>query len=438
MDNTPDLPPPNATSDRPRVRYVDATPIEHEGQNLFVLRDAEGVCPNEITVPPITYYIMALMDGTRDLAEVETEVARQTGQTFEREKLEGLLENLDEAYLLANERSAERLRAIEEEFKALEVRPAAHAGEAYPDDPKELVQTFDGFFTNSKGPGTPNGVHTRRPLGLVTPHIDLRCGGPCMAWGFDRLRCESPADLYIILGVAHNPAPNLYTLTDKDFDSPLGAAMTDRDAAARLRELYGADRLSGELVHKREHSVEFQTVFLKYLHREGGDIENDFKILPLLCGSLHEDLADGKPDPVKRPDVGEFVAALRQLIAEYKGKVCIIAGVDLSHVGRKFGHDYGADKLRQDIVRSADLRMLEHIENRSPEDFFDHFRGDANARNVDAVAAVYTMLHVLDDGTVGDSAGEANGKAKAELLNYDQYIEEPTDSMVSFAAMALY
>lgn len=254
-----------------------------------------------------------------------------------------------------------------------------------------------------------------------------------MAWAFDRLRCETPPDLYVVLGVAHHPTRNLYTLTDKDFDSPLGPAATDRDAAERLRELYGTERLAGQLAHRREHSIEFQTVFLKYIHRDAGD----FKILPLLCGSLHEELADGDRPALERPDVGEFVAALRQLIDEYDGHVCIIAGVDLSHVGRKFGHDYGADTLRQDIVRRADLEMLGHVQNRSPEDFFDHFRRDANARNVDAVAAVYTMLHVLGPGAGGgsDDGGTADD---AELLKYDQYIEEPTDSMVSFASMALY
>jgi AmmeMemoRadiSam system protein B len=226
---------------------------------------------------------------------------------------------------------------------------------------------------------------------------------------------------YIILGVAHHPTPNLYTLTDKHFETPLGVAKTNQTAAEKLRELYGANRLSGEMAHRLEHSIEFQVIFLQYLHRDGPD----FTILPILCGSLDPELHRENGPPHSLPQVGEFCESLRKVIDELGPRTCVIAGVDLSHVGKKFGDEDGVDDFRSDLIRSADLRMLDHVASRDPEAFFDHFRPDKNARNVDAVSAVYSMLHVI-------------GPGEGELLSYEQYRERETESLVSFASLALY
>ena len=178
--------------------------------------------------------------------------------------------------------------------------------------------------------------------------------------------------------------------------------------------------MTGEYAHKFEHSVEFQAVFLKYLHRD----DHDFTILPILCGSLEEEL-EKDAAPRDRPDVGEFCAALEKLIDELGPRVCVIAGVDLSHVGKKFGDAEGVDDFRAGLVRAADMRMLDCVKQCDPEAFFDHFRPDGNARKVDAISAVYSMLHAL-------------GRGEAQLLNYDQHRETETESMVTFASMAIY
>ena len=272
-----------------------------------------------------------------------------------------------------------------------------------------------GYFEGLEG-----GARVHLPRGLMVPHIDFRVGGRSIALGLAALDGSRPAPLYIILGVAHRPARNLFTLEDKPFATPLGQVDVDRLAASRLRQLYGAQRLDGSIVHQREHSIEFQAVALKYLHRDAGE----FKILPILCGSLHEELESGKA-PDAREDVRDMIAALRTLIAERNGRVTIIASVDLSHVGRKFDEDRGVDDLRAGLVQAADARMLERILALDAEGFFNHFREDGNARNVDAVTAVYIMLRALE------------GKGQAEQLDYRQWREIETDSMVTFASISI-
>lgn len=401
----------------PPIRYVEAIQIEHEGQPMVLIRDPEGLATEMLAVPFPIFLVMSLLNGHRNTQEIQQLLAEAVGSSFcTNEDLDRIVGELDELYLLENERTAGRRSKMEREFAELATRPAVHAGGAYPAQAADCTQMFDGFF---EGLGA-NG-RGKRPRGLVVPHIDLRIGGKCLAEGLAKLDPQRPPQLYIILGVAHQPAKNLFTLTDKSFETPLGLVQTDLRAAGRLRALYGAQRLDGEYAHRNEHSVEFQAVALKYLHRNGPD----FKILPILCGSMHEELSLEKLSPAQKPVVKEFIEALRRLIDEYEGDVCVIASVDMSHVGIKFGDQQGIDEARAKKVRKADEAMLELIAAIDPEGFFDHFRPDANERNVDAVTAVYVMLHAL-------------GQGRGQRIKYEQWHEEETDSMVTYASVAIY
>jgi AmmeMemoRadiSam system protein B len=404
----------------PPVRYLDAVQIEHEGQPLVLLRDLEGLFSETLAVSLPFFLVMSLLDGERGAAEVQQILAEATGggAVVTAEDIDRIVQELDSFYLLENARAAARREQVRAEYEALAVRPAAHAGAAYPEEPDACAKMFDELFA-----GLPCSDGERPlPRGLMLPHIDLRVGGRCLAEGYTRLDPKRPPRLYIILGVAHQPARNLFTLTAKDFATPLGVVQTDPAAVARLRELYGAERLSGDFCHKQEHSVEFQAVTLQYFHRENPD----FKILPILCGSLHEQLLVPGDKPIERRDVRDFVQALQAIVEDYDGDVCIIASVDLSHVGLKFGDSDGVDELRATLVQSADALMIERVEAVDAESFFDHFRPDANARNVDAVTSVYVMLHALGN------------RGRGERINYQQWKEEETDSMVTYASVAIY
>jgi len=92
----------------------------------------------------------------------------------------------------------------------------------------------------------------------------------------------------------------------------------------------------------------------------------------------------------------------------------------------KFGDEHGIDDLRAQSIRRADEEMLELIRRRDAEAFYNHFRTDDNARHVDAVPAVYVMLHVLGPDGLGLP------------IDYEQWREEETQSMVTYASMAFY
>ena len=404
----------------PPMRLLEALQVEHDGQPLIVLQDPEGLCEEQVAVSLPFFLVISLMDGRSEGCDIQRELMRLTGgQIIALDQIDQIAAEADKVYLLENARAVARRAGLEREFEALAARPACHAGHSYPDDPEECRAFFSELFQGL--PRSDGAAAGRRPRGLILPHIDLRIGGRAIARGLASLDPARPPRLYVILGVAHRPTRNLFTLTDKSFQTPLGLARTDRRAADRLRELYGAGRLDGAIAHKTEHSVEFAAVALRHLHGQA----TDFAILPILCGSLTDEIEPGGSSPLARPEVGGFVQALRTLFAEYEGDVCIIASVDLSHVGIKFGEMEGVDDERAQAVGEADRRMLGLVERMDPEGFFDHFRQDGNARNVDAVTAVYVLLHTLGGGA-------------CETIVYEQWREQETDSMVSYASLVIY
>ncbi|MBI2302295.1 MAG: AmmeMemoRadiSam system protein B, partial [Armatimonadetes bacterium] len=235
------------------------------------------------------------------------------------------------------------------------------------------------------------------------------------------------ADLFVVLGIAHSSSvwpdpPPLATLTRLDFDTPLGTVHTDRDFVARLAGHYAAaggdreDLFRDELVHRAEHSVEFQTLFLQHLH--GG---REFRIVPILLGSLHE-FYDCPEEVTGRDGLGPLLSALAAATAEHDGEVCLVAGADLAHVGPRFGAEEPVQEGDLDAIAERDLDALRRFVDGGGDAFFEHFAADGNARNVCSVSNLYVLRALLPD-------------ASAELLRWD-VAYDPSQS-VSFAALAL-
>ena len=53
----------------------------------------------------------------------------------------------------------------------------------------------------------------------------------------------------MILGVAHQACQRRFVLTRKDFETPLGTALTDRSYVDRIAEIAGMQYFDDELAH---------------------------------------------------------------------------------------------------------------------------------------------------------------------------------------------
>ena len=209
----------------------------------------------------------------------------------------------------------------------------------------------------------------RRLRGLIAPHIDFHRGGPTYAWAYRALLERSDADLFVILGTCHGGMADPFTVTLKPYDTPLGPAEVDRGFFEALQRRYRHDLLASETAHRSEHSIEFQAVMLRRLL---GD--RPFTILPVLASFLHEAVWTGGA-PEADPRVPRFLDALGESIAGSARKVCVIAGVDLAHVGPRFGDAVANTPAFLERVAREDRKMLESGHRHGPRGILRVRRG---------------------------------------------------------------
>jgi hypothetical protein len=406
---------------RPRLRPVDVLPGEAEGQKGIFLRDPERIATGVLFLPAAGLVLLSMLDGEHDLRDIQAALMRRFGELVPLEVLENILRELDEHLFLANERffkAQDRLRA---EFEGSSLRPALLAGQAYEAEPAALTGQLEAFFDHPAGPGR-NAAKTLSspPRGMVAPHIDFVRGGPCYAWAYQLLDAAPPPSLVVILGTAHSPTQTLLSLCDKDFETPYGPLILARDLAQTLVERSASNLLSDALVHRQEHSVEFQAVWLK---RTFGP-DADLKILPLLCGSFFP-LFEVGVGPAELDAYQQAISCLRELLAAWerdRGPVLLLASADLSHVGPQFGDRFRVSGAVKRAVREYDLALLDLAARGEAGALYDKIAREGDPNHVCGLAAIYTLLQLLERPT-------------GRLLAYDQWVDESGQGLVAFASL---
>jgi len=378
--------------DRPRLRGLEAFPIEQDGRRLIALRDPGGFTDQVVVIPAPLLDLVSLFDGEHSIAEMQSILTERHGAAPTAEQIAEVVRGLDEHGFLDSPRFAERRRAIEEAFRQSPTRPAAHAGGAYAGDHSGLTEQIRGFFAHPDGPAAASLAPASGPAirGLIAPHIDFHRGGPTYAWAYREVTDCSDADLFVILGTCHAGMADPFTATLKAFDTPLGPAAVDRDFFESLARRYGADLLASEAAHRSEHSIEFQAVMLRHLL---GD-RRPFTILPVLASYLHEAVWT-RSDPEGDPRVPRFIDALLETMAASRRRVCLIAGVDLAHVGPRFGDPEQNTAESLAAVGRADQSMLESVVGGDPTAFYASIAHDGDRRRICGLSPIYTFLRAL-------------------------------------------
>ena len=287
---------------------------------------------------------------------------------------------------------------------------------------------IESFFERPGAPGrdalaAPPATSARSLAGLIAPHIDPRRGAAAYAWAYNELRRHQRPELIVILGTSHyGTGPELFSATRKDYLTPLGAVPTDQGFVERLATRYagsrGGDLFADELLHRNEHSIEFQALFLAWaLGVEG------YQVVPILVSSFHQMVRESGT-PARNVRVARFLDALRAELAAERRRVLILAGVDFAHVGRKFGDPFAVDDGVTERVRRKDLALIETIKAGDPSGFFTDIAREGDQRKICGLAPMYTQLELLSGH-------------RARLLHYDIALEPQTESLVSFASLAI-
>ncbi len=411
-----------AAHDCPRLRPLHFQRVSLGGSRTGVaLLDPLGIAADPVVIPgDIFSRLVRRLDGRTPLALLEAELARDADPLLTAVEVRAWIERLDRALLLDGQAFA-RVRA---DYHARTQRPAALAGLSYPENAAVLTRQLDRFYDGPSGAGRPRplaGPRARVAIqGVLSPHIDFNRGGSTYTWAYRHLVEATDATLFVVLGVAHQATRRRFVLTRQDFATPLGVVSTDRALVDRLADRLGPQVFDDELVHRHEHSVEFQAVFLQ--HALGAI--RPFRILPILVGSFH-DLMERDTDPMTDPEVSGFVTALRDLVAEQEpGRVAFIGGIDLSHIGPEFGDAEPLDPGVMAGVRDHDLAMLDRASASDPAGWFRTAAAIGNRTRICGLAATYTMLQTM-------------GPTRGRLLRYDQAVDPARTCGVTFASLAL-
>jgi hypothetical protein len=399
----------------PRLRALEAFPVEHQGQRCIALRDPAGFTDQIAVLPGPLLDLVSLFDGEHSIDAIRDILRGRHGQAPSIEQIADVVERLDAAGFLESARFRARRDALEDAFRRSQARPAAHAGGAYAGEAAALAAQIDGFFAHADGPGDPPSAQSLPALrGLIAPHIDFHRGAATYAWAYREVLARSDADLYVVLGTCHAGMADPFAVTLKPFETPLGPVPVDREFYDALQRRAGQDLLASEPAHRAEHSIEFQAVMLRHLMGP----RRPFAILPVLASYLHE-VVWTRGDPEADLRVPRFVDALRETIAASSRRVCLIAGVDLAHVGPRFGDPEPNTDRSLALVERADRGMLESVLAGDAGGFFGSVAFDRDARRICGLSPIYTLLRLLPG-------------APGRLLRYTQWPDP--EGAVTFCA----
>jgi len=397
----------------PRLRQdLQLVPATAEGRQVLLFVDPLQLAVSGLTVEMELLPLLQLLDGRHDLKDLQMEIMRQQGgELVPLSDIESFINNLDGNFLLESDFFREKFGTLFEEFAGQADRAPFHAGRSYEAHPERLRMMIDETEERLVPPAGAGRDSTI--TGILAPHIDIGVAKELYVDLYRRLRGRT-YDLVIILGINHQGQNGLYSVSTKNYVTPFGKLETDGGLIGRLKDLVPAGTLAThDFGHKMEHSIEFQTLFLH--HYLGGTTP----VVPILCGSIYEFLMTGA-DLFADARFRGMVDALRLIMME-RTSVLVVAGVDFSHVGLKFGDQLPADVLIEK-ARAHDEKIITSLVEGAPETIFRDELETEGRFNVCGIPAMLLLSSLL-------------GKGSAEVLAHETYDEQVTQSAVTYAGM---
>jgi MEMO1 family protein len=252
--------------------------------------------------------------------------------------------------------------------------------------------------------------------GLVAPSYDLKQAGPMYAWGYKELQEAEQPDLYVIIGTAHAGLENLFAVTDKDFETPLGVVPADRPVLDRLKSLV-PEFFTEDVAHQAEHAIEFQLPFMQVV----AGSTKPFGIVPILSSFS----APGLSDPTVRGAVDRFLTACVRRSRRPVGPAVWLRPVSWPISGCATGISAPPTDFSFHRSMQYDLEMLKFVEELKPEEFAGYIQKENDQRRISGFSPIYSLLRLIQ-------------AEKGQVLRYDRGITDQYNSTVTYASMAFF
>jgi hypothetical protein len=399
----------NNTVENPKIRWIDAHPFMNEGREMVVISDAEGIMENSLVVSKDILFILSLMDGSRSLRDIQADYMRTFGQLLYIERLEEIIEAMDKNYLLLNENYRSHCATLKTEYEKNPVRCPALAGRSYPANRMDLLMALDEMFR-----AIPEKAFNGELKAIIAPHIDYSRGINVYQHIYPYLR-HSTKPLVVIFGTCHQITEKMWSISLKDFETPLDIVPVSPELKDRIKNNPALQNCIDEWPHRNEHSIELQIPLVQF------NMRNDFEILPILTGSMHEYI-EGRRN-IHDGLLSTLMDNLREVLNSYGKPYIVLAGADLAHIGEQFGDPYPLSSYTLDRSRVKDEEILSSIRHVDAQSFFDVIKGEKDARRICGLTPIYCLLRLMEGCT-------------AEITSYDQWTDGK--SSVSFAGAVFY
>lgn len=402
---------------RPLLRGLEALPLSQDGSGgrKFVLRDISRLSEAFLTVSDVALHAISLVNGNRNAGEICTAFKQTTRLDIDEATVAHLFEQLDSAHFIDGPSFESYYRDLHDDYVGRGVRDMADAEELGVDASgrifADMLSAADDF----------EGIDPSQIRGVIAPHLDYPRGAPCYGRTYNLLRRRRTPDRVVILGFNHFGRSTSVVATGSSFSTPLGITAVDTEFLDSLEAQCGPLR-QFELDHVHEHSVALQVVWLQYIY--GAD---SCRIVPLLC-----------PDPCgpsgTRPydgcgvDLREFAQALGSLCTADEQDTLLVAGADLSHVGRAFGDDRDIDDTFLSLVEERDNAALQALVTGGPDAFVSEVTRDGNSTRICSTGCIFALATAL-------SAGSADGKGSPTLGGYHQASSPEIDTCVTCSSL---
>jgi MEMO1 family protein len=396
----------------PRLRTnLDFMPSPVPDRPGLLMRDSYRYSDVTLIIPPDLVQCLRYFDGESSELELRQELVRITGDLQVGELQKNLTDTLAESGFLEDETYGRMREARQNEFAAESRRLPSHAGSAYPEEIDPLRETMRGWMDGAAPDGKP-------PLiGIAAPHVSPEGGWKSYQAAYGRLTPEYKDRTFVLLGTSHYGQPERFGMTRKPFVTPIGESAVDLPLVDELeRQAAGAVTME-DYCHAIEHSIEFQVLFLQYIY--GPDI----RILPILCGSYAHSIYRGGA-PEENEDVRRFLGSLGEMAAREGDRLFWVLGIDMAHMGRRYGDRFTAyaDRGEMADVAARDRLRIGRVNAGDAAGFWEMVQEHNDDLKWCGSSPVYTFLKSVPE-------------ARGELNRYEQWnIDE--ESVVSFAGIS--
>ena len=210
------------------------------------------------------------------------------------------------------------------------------AGQFYPQDRRELDHMLSWLISQS-------GIKTSgRPIwALILPHAGYVYSAKTALNAMLPMRGRQYRRVVVIAPSHRYPFTGLAVSDFEAYETPLGSIPVDSEAVRFLTRLDSPLISKNNDAHQYEHALEVELPLLQKI------LPSEFKIVPLICGSL------------SALQAGELVPAMKEL---HGPETLWIVSSDFTHYGRSFNYLPFKDNIAARLEQ-LDRRAVELISN---------------------------------------------------------------------------